>query len=256
MLLQSFLIAFSMYSALPMPQADWNERNMRYVFCFFPLIGAVVGLVLFAWVWLAQTFHIDGLLFAAVFTLLPVAVTGGIHLDGYCDVSDALASHQTREKKLEILKDPHCGAFAMIALLAYFLLYAGAADALQFHHTVFIELTLGLIFLRVLSGFSVCSFRCARESGLARTFADNAAKRRVRFILLVTGVLVMAAAILYHPVYGLAVTLCGLFPFFFYRFVSYRQFGGITGDLAGWFLQLAELLMLFSFLLVQKGGIP
>ena len=42
---------------------------------------------------------------AAAFCLVPVAITGGIHLDGYADTSDALSSYGDREKKLEILKD-------------------------------------------------------------------------------------------------------------------------------------------------------
>ena len=43
-------------------------------------------------------------------------------MDGLCDTADALASHQTREKKLEILKDSHTGAFAVIGCCAYLLL--------------------------------------------------------------------------------------------------------------------------------------
>ena len=39
----SFKIAFSMFSKIPMPQADWTKENMKYMFCFFPFIGAVIG---------------------------------------------------------------------------------------------------------------------------------------------------------------------------------------------------------------------
>ena len=39
----SFLIAFSMYSKIPVPQADWEKSSMEYVMCFFPLVGAVIG---------------------------------------------------------------------------------------------------------------------------------------------------------------------------------------------------------------------
>ena len=52
----------------------------------------------------------------------PAAVTGGIHLDGYCDTVDALASHGTPARRQEILKDPHIGAFGVIRLCGYFLL--------------------------------------------------------------------------------------------------------------------------------------
>ena len=41
---ETVAVAFSMFSALPMPQVDWNERNMRYSLCAFPLVGALIGL--------------------------------------------------------------------------------------------------------------------------------------------------------------------------------------------------------------------
>ena len=57
---------------------------------------------------------------AAVAVLIPVLVTGGIHLDGFLDTSDAL-SWQVTERRFEILKDPHTGAFVIIACCSYFL---------------------------------------------------------------------------------------------------------------------------------------
>ena len=61
----------------------------------------------------------------ASFVLLPVLVTGGIHMDGFLDTTDALSSWQPREKKLEILKDSHAGAFAIIMGCSYFVLALG-----------------------------------------------------------------------------------------------------------------------------------
>ena len=115
-LLESLDVAFSMYSAIPMPQIEWNERNMKYMMAFFPMVGVVQGALLLGFSLLAQALGLGFVLFAAVAALLPLFVTGGIHLDGFCDTVDALSSHQTREKKLEILKDPHTGAFAVMGL--------------------------------------------------------------------------------------------------------------------------------------------
>ena len=42
-LYESLVIAFSTYSSIPMPRVDWNDENMKYTICFFPLIGAVIG---------------------------------------------------------------------------------------------------------------------------------------------------------------------------------------------------------------------
>ena len=124
------LIALSMYSKIPVPQAEWNERNMRYALCFFPLVGAVIGGIGYGLYYLFDWLGLPPLLIAAFVVLLPVLVTGGIHLDGFCDTVDAISSRQPRERKLEILKDSHAGAFAIIWCAVYFVAYFAAAGTL------------------------------------------------------------------------------------------------------------------------------
>ncbi len=84
--------------------------------------GAVLGLLLLAWSALADLLTLTPQLRAAGAVLLPLAYTGGIHMDGFCDTCDALASHQDRARKLEILKDSRVGAFAVLGCVSYLLL--------------------------------------------------------------------------------------------------------------------------------------
>ena len=123
--LQSFVVAFSMYSKIPMPRIQWTEKNMKYCICFFPLIGVVIGLVQNLWYRLAVYAGFGESFRTAVLILLPVVVTGGIHLDGLLDTADALSSYKSQEEKLEILKDSHAGAFAIIIGISYFVLAFG-----------------------------------------------------------------------------------------------------------------------------------
>ena len=44
--IRSLIIAFSTYSRIPMPQVEWSDENRKYTMCFFPLIGAVIGIPL------------------------------------------------------------------------------------------------------------------------------------------------------------------------------------------------------------------
>ena len=60
-----------------------------------------------------------------VLVIVPVVITGGIHVDGLLDTSDALSSWRDREKRLEILKDSHAGAFAVITACVYFMAFYG-----------------------------------------------------------------------------------------------------------------------------------
>lgn len=122
----SFKIAFSMYSKIPMPKSDWTNENMRYCFCFFPLVGGVVGALTCVWRYLAEYLGLRGSTSSAVvLMLIPVAVTGGIHLDGLLDTADALSSYKGQKERLEILKDSRAGAFAVIQAVVYFFLYYG-----------------------------------------------------------------------------------------------------------------------------------
>ena len=81
-LVKSLAVALSMYSKIPVPAVEWKEENMKYAMCFFPVVGVAVGILqyLAAAVLLGLT-DCGAVLFSAVMTLIPVLVTGGIHLD-------------------------------------------------------------------------------------------------------------------------------------------------------------------------------
>ena len=246
--LQTIAVAFAMFSAVPVPQFDWNEKNMRYAMCAFPLIGLVCGAL---WC-LCGALPLPALARAAGFCLVPVWVTGGIHLDGYADTCDALSSYGDREKKLEILKDPHCGAFAVIRLCSYFVAYFALCACVQFSPRVGLVWTLALVLERALSGYAVAAFPMAKNTGLAHTFASAADRKTVRTVLAVLAALLCLALL---ALGGGALAITALAVLWRYHAVSQKQFGGITGDLAGWFLQKAELWMLAALAACQWGGL-
>ena len=103
----NFKVAFAMFSKIPMPRADWTKENMKYMFCFFPFIGTVIGGLTMLVAYLGLRFGYQPGFVTAVLVLVPVFVTGGIHVDGLLDTSDALSSWQERSRRLEILKDSH-----------------------------------------------------------------------------------------------------------------------------------------------------
>ena len=236
---KSILIAFSMFSAIPVPQTDWEEQSMRYSLCAFPLVGVVIALLSFGWGKLCTALALPELLRGAGYCLLPVLTTGGIHLDGYADTWDALASHAGIEKKQEILKDPHLGAFAAIRLCMYFVAVLALWCALP---NVNVFCLLGLYGLsRCLSGIALLSFPLREGSGLARSFAEAAERTKARRIL--TG-----AALVFGGLLGIGgailSTVAAVAVFWRYRRLCEKEFGGLAGDLAGWFVQTAELWML------------
>ena len=69
---ETIAVAFAMYSAIPVPQPEWNQRNMRYALCAFPLVGVACGLLWWGWSVVCGVLGFPDLLRGAGFCLLPV----------------------------------------------------------------------------------------------------------------------------------------------------------------------------------------
>lgn len=250
--INSVLIAFAMFSRVPVPRADWNERNMRYLMAAFPLVGAAAGAAAFGWGSLAGWLDFGPFLRGAGFVLVTAVLSGGIHLDGFCDTVDALSSRADRGKKLEILEDAHIGAFAAIACGLYLLVYAALASELDHTFDSMLCFSLTFVFSRCLSGLSVLFFPCAKDSGLARAFSGAASRKAGGVILSAVLLCCGASLVLSGGIKGLFAIAGALVVMAVYHRVAMREFGGVTGDTAGWFLQICEAVMLCGIILAQK----
>lgn len=259
MILQSLIIAFAMYSKIPMPRVTWNEKNMRYAMCFFPLIGAVIGGAMYGVMRVAMHYDMGVIMYAVLMTILPLLITGGIHMDGFMDTVDAVSSYGDREKRLNILKDPHSGAFAIIGCGIYMLVSVGLWTEIGYCEEKVMMLGFGFVISRILSGISVVSFPMAKDTGLAKTFGDGASKKVVRAVLMVMLIVILISMLglsgymgySYDMLLGNAgIILAALVTFIYYYVFSRKIFGGITGDIAGYFLQLCELMMLLVIAVV------
>lgn len=253
---ETIAVAFAMFSAIPVPQPVWNEKNMRYAMCAFPLVGLVCAAAYVFWTVLCGAWPVPGWLQAGGYCLIPVFITGGIHLDGYADTCDALASYAEQAKKQEILKDPHCGSFALIRVCSYFVAYFALCASVQMDRQALICLGLGFVLERTLSGWAVASFPIARNTGLVHTFATAADRVTVRRVLAVLAVCLCAGLMAAGGVAGVCMMGAAMLVLWRYKCVAQKQFGGISGDLAGWFLQKAEIWMLAAFVacrIVEAG---
>ena len=251
-ILNSLIIAFACFSAIPMPIVDWTKQNMRYMMAAFPLIGLVVGGC--SWLWW-QCCDICGLgtfLRAAGLTLLPLIITGGIHMDGFADVVDAQSSHASPERKREILKDPHTGAFAIMGIASYLIAYLALAT----------EVTAGILPLvvcipivsRCLSAFMAVTWKGSSESGMFAAVSSSANRRIVQAIVAVIYVVATAVMLWHRPYAGIAATCVALVLLAWIRRFSTHEFGGMSGDLLGCFVQVCELGMLAAIVFAGRLG--
>lgn len=249
--LQGAILAFSSFSKIPMPQIEWREENMRYMMCFFPLVGLAIGIVLGLWTWLAGALGFGPVLYGAGVALVPVAVSGGIHLDGFCDVIDAQSSHALPERKREILKDPHSGAFAAIGVAAYLVAYAAFASELSASLQTVVLLCALHVSSRCMSGIATVSFPTSKSKGMLSMFHESARGKRILVVLVIElAVAVVVTAVACTP--AIVVSCAGLVCLALLQPFAKSQFGGMSGDLAGFFLQTAELVMLVALVIVLK----
>ena len=237
--LKSMIIAFSIYSKIPVPQFEWKEEDMKYMLCFFPWVGAVIGVSIYFWHRLAGYLDVNLLSYSLIGTALPVLITGGFHVDGFMDTMDAFHSYQPKEKKLEILKDSHIGAFAVIMLALYGLLYVAAFSEVS-------ELTLikivaaGFFLARCLSGIGVVCFPSAKKDGMLYYFANNAHRQKVKWSLLLQTVACVGWMLYQSLVWGGMIVGSAFLSFLYYYYRTRKELGGITGDTAGFFVLLSE----------------
>lgn len=252
------LVAFSMYSAVPVLQVQWEKRTMRWALGFLPLIGVLIGAL--EWLWFAFCTHFaaEGLFYSVGAALIPFFVSGGIHLDGLCDTCDALCSYGDREKRLAILKDPHVGAFGPMWLIAFLLAEVGCFAQIYARPALLPLALTGFALARCLGGCKVVLSPCAKDSGLAHLFAENSDKRVVAIALLAEMMLYLAVAglMVHAGPNGLTMATVWVVVLLLWYGVheklTRRTFGGITGDLAGFGISVAELL---SLVCAALGGL-
>lgn len=251
-LLRSLIMAFATFSQIPMPKVEWKPDSMRFLMCFFPVVGIVIGILLALWVWLSEVAGFGTILRAAGFVIIPIAVSGGIHMDGFADTCDALASNAEPERRREILKDPHTGAFAVIGVCMYFIADFALATEVDLYAQL-LSLTAIPFLSRCMSAIATVAFAPGVGKGMLFEF-HNSANRRSD--LLILGCMTAACAIFLiavNPVMGVCMLCVALACLGGLRVMSENAFLGMSGDLAGFFLQMCELLLLACIVVVSKA---
>lgn len=236
---QSLILAIQFLTRLPTPQLrTFHPEWLAASACWFAPVGLLLGSLLWLGVWLGSL-H-DPWLGALAGLLLWIGITGGLHLDGLADLSDAMgAAHRSRERFFEVLKDPHVGSFGVIALicaivskLVLLMLLASRPQQLP-----------GLLLLpawaRLFALFWSATLP-ALAPGSGERFAWQPQWRaQVIGLLALLGLsLWLAPALLLAPLAALL-----------WRGWLKRKLGGMTGDCLGAGIEVCEILLLGLLLL-------
>ncbi|MDO4293703.1 MAG: adenosylcobinamide-GDP ribazoletransferase [Eubacteriales bacterium] len=245
----SFRLAFSMYSVFPARQIEKNRENMKYILIFVPLIGAIIGVLIKQWQVISPYLIDKDLLGAVVCVMLPIFLSSGAFLDGFFRTVDALCSHQPREGKLEILKDSHSGYFAIIICVCYFFIIVGLWSEMPLDSWP--VLAYGFMLSRALYGLSIVCFPHTQESKCSMYVGDGISKAVVVAFLIAYVAFSVAGMMLCDITVAIPCLLGALIAFAYYCYVAFHHFGGITEDIACFFVQVCEIMMPLVVLLTN-----
>jgi len=251
--MRAFITAIRTLSLLPCPGRETDD--LAAALPFFPVIGALLGGLFALCGWgLAACF--DWPAGAAVVVVALMAfLTRGLHLDGLGDTIDALGGGHTRERRLQIMKDPHIGTFGVVAIVAVILLKTVAVGRIL-GFAQWGALITPLVLSRMAMVRLATSLPYARtEGGTAQAFVQNARGWHWAAAVCLAALFSYAAS----GTIGLLLLAVAILFALGLRQWMRTQFGGVTGDLLGMANELIETLLFMILAMVapalQRNGL-
>ncbi|WP_042463893.1 adenosylcobinamide-GDP ribazoletransferase [Neobacillus dielmonensis] len=246
--IRGFLIGVQFFTAIPITKAfPMDAEHLKMTIRVFPLLGLLQGIIYSLTIYLMVEFTpFSHLASAFLLWLVTILLTGGIHLDGWMDASDAYFSYRDREKRLEIMKDPRTGAFGVLSIIillsSRFLFIYEATSHVQ---PLLLIMIVSIPFLSKMGlGGLLLTVPSAKQEGLGHLF-QTAAKARILWLypiylfLFLMAVALMDVRFLLTSVLAVAAGWCLLFC----RRKAVKWFGGITGDVLGASVEGTELVL-------------
>ena len=231
----AFAMCQSMFCSIPFPGNIWDEKARDKMLLFLPIVGLEIGGIWAFLAWLSHVWNLPVLVKGLILSVYPYLVTGFIHLDGYMDVTDAVKSYRSLERRREILKDSHVGAFSVIGiallLLAQFAFMASAKENADFRILVFVPAV-----SRCCSALAVTALKPMNTS----QYADQKKPKSHIVILISMTALFVTAGVLLCGHYGFVLLGC-LTGFGVALRKAYKSLEGMNGDISGYSLSVAEL---------------
>ncbi|MHB8155439.1 MAG: adenosylcobinamide-GDP ribazoletransferase [Candidatus Omnitrophota bacterium] len=242
----SFLLALQFLTTLPLMIGKFSEKKMAWALVYFPMVGLFLGLMLIGLNTLLSIlgFHLGVINIILVIVL--IIFTGGLHLDGLADTTDAFLSGQGKEKMLQIMRDSHIGVMGVLALISIILLKVGLLSSVNVAAR-----PAALMLMCVLSRWSVVLimylFPYARQEGKARLFIQGLNLKI--FIVSLAVVLLFSFAI--WGLKGLLALVVISGCVYAINKIIVRKIGGVTGDTLGATIEVMEIAVLFIVCIMQ-----
>lgn len=243
----------AVFSAVPVKkQLDMNAKSVTWMYGFLPIVGLLMGSIISSGVFILSRYsEISDLLLAILIVIGMIVLTGGLHLDGWIDMSDAFFSYGEKEKRLEILDDPHTGAFGVISVFCLLVLKIGVIYEMLLHGQL--AIVPFLIFIPFIARMGMLLYfvtmQPAKEKGLAAYFKGIVIQNKLAVLIGVQSILAFVCWF-YVGVFNLFIlVVIMLIAVVIYRNWSKKHFGGVTGDLLGALGEGLEVVLWLTILL-------
>ncbi len=236
-LVQGFALALSMLSTLPFLRVHNFYKGINgYSVMFYPLVGALLGLILaLGYTFLSHYFaplHVSLIILA-----LWAVLTGALHLDGLSDSIDGF--FVAKERSLAVMKDPNVGAMGMVFTVVFILVKASAL----LYISSWFSLILVLMLARYNAVLAIYFLPYISKQGMG-----SLAKEEFDTPKLFLSSLMVLIALVLTP-HGWILLLGSLLGLVAMGYFFLKRYGGLSGDMYGFIIEMSELILLHVMLL-------
>ena len=241
---EQFIILIQFMTRIPIPlKISYSEKKFGKSIKFFPLVGLIIGLVLYftnflITVYLKNIFY-NKTIIAIFLIILEILIVGIIHIDGLADTFDGLFSYAKKEKMLEIMKDSRIGTNGAVVLILYFITKTVLISEIITTNPKY--LIIFPIIARLSTPVNAGLSNYARKSGMSNAIISENGIFEAIFSLALSIILVFYIIDIKGIV---AISIAFIFIIIFMVNVR-KKIDGITGDIMGACLELTSILVLF-----------
>lgn len=241
--MKSLICALSFLTPIPVSTAKLEKSEFLKSLAWFSFVGVLQGMLVCA-VFYGWTSVLGGLIVPVITVAFWVLVTSGMHLDGLADCFDGFFALATREKRLEIMKDPRVGTFGSLGLIFAILIKVSLVGLLVYENVWSLTpVFLAMIFARS-SALVLVFFKNARSQGLG--FGMSSSKPFIPFVI---NIIIPVALCLY---FGLTASIAFAAAFaasLLAGLLALSKISGVTGDVFGMAIEFSEIAVLLVFAL-------
>lgn len=233
---KGFALAISMLTTVPMFKIhDFNKGINGYAVMFYPLVGFILGAVLWG-VHSLLALHVASTHLGIIIFALLVLLTGALHLDGFSDTVDGL--YVCKEKALEVMKDAHVGGMGMIISGTFLILKASSLAYFE----LFYLLPLILLLSRLNAVLAIYYYPYISPNGMGALAKEEFTKPQMLIAFFYSFLVVLA----YNK---LLLLVSALLVLFVIKSFFIKRYGGFSGDIYGFSIEVTELILLNALIL-------